>query len=131
MRKLFVHTILLILLIIIPTIPGYLRLYNQYSNPPLILCVDNGGYRKLSVLKGDLDYLEAIFERALENTSKKEGVPLNELMQKITNLFIYTVQVSIDIFKDPDIINRSFYHRNNDIASVYISPPSPPPENIV
>ena len=128
MKNLILNSALLLILIVVPIIPGYLRIYNQQSNPKLKLCVENGRNGNMNILKGDLAYLEAIFSRALENNDNED--PKSHELKNTINLLFFTSQSKFD-FKDPVLkINKLFYSKNNNFSTVYLKIPSPPPKNI-
>ena len=128
MKNLILNSALLLILIVVPIIPGYLHIYNQQSNPKLKLCVENGRYGNMNILKGDLANLEAIFSRALENNDNED--PKSHELNNRINLFFFTSQSKFD-FKDQELkINKLLYSKNNNFSTVYLKIPSPPPKNI-
>ncbi len=126
MKKLLINSALLFILVIYPIIPSYLHLYNQVSNPKLKLCVDIGIDKNINILKGDLAYLEAIFSRALEN--KKNNEPTTYESNIIINLLFFTSQSKIDFIKPLLRINKLLFSKNDNLSSIYLKIPSPPPK---
>jgi len=126
MKSLILHSALLLILIVVQVIPGYLHIYNQKSNPKLKLCVENGRIGNMNILKGDLAYLEAIFSRALENSSNNKDMPTSQELNIIT--LIYTSPSGIDIYNPLSSINKLLYSKNSNLPSVYLKIPSPPPK---
>ena len=128
MKNLILHSALLLILIVVQVIPGYLHIYNQKSNPKLKLCVENGRNGDMNILKGDLAYLEAIFSRALENSSNNKDMPTS--LELTTMTLIYTSPSKIEIFKPLINIDKLLYSKNNNLSSIYLKIPSPPPKYI-
>ncbi len=128
MVKFFLNSAILIILVVFPTIPSYLHLYNQISNPKLKLCVDLGVDKNVNILKGDLAYLEAIFSRALEN--KKNDEPASQKLNTPVNILFFTSQVKINFFNPQINIKKLLFSKNNHLSTVYLKIPSPPPKNI-
>ncbi|MEN8188015.1 MAG: hypothetical protein ABFR05_12875 [Bacteroidota bacterium] len=130
MKNIVINSAFLFLLVIFPTIPGYLHLYNQSSNPKTKLCIKNGATERINILKGDLAYLEAIFSRALENKSDNNDMPNSQETNNTINLFVYSSSLKIDYFIPQLLIDKLLYSKNNDLSSVYLKVPSPPPKHI-
>ncbi len=128
MKNILLNSTLLFLLIIFPLIPGYLRLYNQKSNPKIKLCTQNGIQKNMNILKGDLAYLEAILSRALENN--KNELPTSKELTNTFNILVYTTPTTkINIFSSKTITKKLFYSKENNFSTVYLKIPSPPPKN--
>jgi len=84
--------------------------------------------KNINILKGDLAYLEAIFSRALEN--KKHDEPTSHELNIIVNLLFYTSQSKIDFNKPIIRVNKLLFSKNNNLSSIYLKIPSPPPKFI-
>jgi len=128
MQKFLINTALLFILIIIPVLPGYLHLFNKISNPPMIICTENGKYLKMNILKGKYSKLEALVTKTFDHKSDNDKTPVPIVLDRTINLFIYTLPSKISLFVTPFLINKLFYSRNIKQDSIYIGPSSPPPE---
>jgi len=127
MKNILLNSTLLFLLIIFPLIPGYLRLYNQKSNPQLKLCIQKDVNKNMRILKGDLAYLEAILSRALENN--KNELPTSKELTNTFNILVYTTPTTkINIFSSKTITKKLFYSKENNFSTIYLKIPSPPPK---
>ena len=127
MKKFILNSVLLFLLIIFPLLPGYLRLYNQKSNPQLKLCIQKDVNKSMNILKGDLAYLEAILSRALENN--KNEMPTSQELNNTFNLLVYTTPTTkINILSSLIVTNKLFFSMENNFSTVYLKIPSPPPK---
>jgi len=127
MKNLLLNSTLLFLVIIFPLIPGYLRLYNQKSNPQLKLCIQKGVNKNMRILKGDLAYLEAILSRALENNKNEK--PTSQELNNTFNLLVFTTPTTkINIFSSLIITKKLFYSKENNFSTIYLKIPSPPPK---
>ncbi len=128
--KALVNSALLFILIIFPILPSYLHLYNQISNPELELCSDNGNSKKIRILKGDLAYLEAIFSRAMENKKNSKEEPTSQVLNSSVILLFFTAPSKIDFINPYAVINKVLYSKHNNLSTIYLKIPSPPPKYI-
>ncbi len=128
MKNLILNSFLLFILIIYPLLPSYLHMYNQISNPKIKLCVKNGNYESMNILKGDLADLEAFFTIDIENESDNNGMPIEQELINRLNLFVNTSSSKLDVKAPIIIIDKLFYSENNDLAAIYLKIPSPPPK---
>lgn len=128
MKNVIINIVFLFLLIVLPAIPGYLNLYNQISNPKVKLCLENGTTESINILKGDLDYLEVILSKALENNSDNKDLPSPQETKNNLNLFVYTSSLKIDVLIQQILVDKLLYSKNNDLSSIYLKIPSPPPK---
>lgn len=126
MKKLLLNSTLIFILLISPLIPSYLHLYNQISSPKIKLCYDNGNRKSINILKGDMAYLEAIFSRALENKNNDE--PISHEINRTINILFFISQSKMGFIKPIVKINKLFFSKNNDLSSIYLKIPSPPPK---
>ena len=112
MKNILVISVFLFLLVVFPAIPGYLTLYNEMSNPKTKLCGENGATKRISILKGDLDYLEVIFSKALENNSNNKDLPGPQETKNTINLFVYTSSLKIEVVSRQLLVEKLFYSKN-------------------
>lgn len=126
MKKLLLNSTLIFILLISPLIPSYLHLYNQISSPKIKLCYDNGNRKSINILKGDMAYLEAIFSRAFENKNNDE--PISHEINRTINILFFISQSKMGFIKPIVKINKLFFSKNNDLSSIYLKIPSPPPK---
>lgn len=130
MKNLVVNsTILLtlVMLIIFPNIPAYLHLYNQSLVPKLQLSVSDETSEEMKILKGDIAYLEALLSRAIENRSNDNEVRNSHELNNSINLF-FNNSFQIDVFRTKLLDDKLLHYENNNIASIYLKIPSPPPK---
>ena len=128
MKNVIINIVFLFLLIVLPAIPGYLNLYNQISNPKVKLCLENGTTERINILKGDLDFLEIIFSKALENNSDNKDLPSPQETKNTINPYVYTSSLKIDVVIQQILVDKLLYSKNNDLSSIYLQIPSPPPK---
>lgn len=128
MRKIFINTVLLFILIALPTLPSYLQLLNKISNPPLITCTPNGSKIKMYTLKGRFYDLENILTTSLNNKSDNNKTPIPTILERALNIFMCILPSKISLFITPFSINKKIYSKNYKLGPIYICPFSPPPE---
>lgn len=71
-------------------------------------------------------YLEAIFSRALENKNNDE--PISHEINHTINILFFISQSKMGFIKPIVKINKLFFSKNNDLSSIYLKIPSPPPK---
>ena len=130
MKKLLINSTLLIILIGLPLVPNYLYLYYVVVKSNLTINLKDDSSKDIKILTGDITYLKAIMLRANENKSNDNG---DSTPQRTSNSIIqldYTTPLKIEVFTLSIINKESLSFVNNNLTTVYLKIPSPPPKNL-
>ena len=129
MKKLFINSTLLIILIGLPLVPNYLYLYYSIVKSNLTIDAKDDSSNDTKILTGDIAYLQAIMLRANKNESNDNGDPISQRTSSSVIQLDYTAPLKIEVFTSLIINKESLSFVNNNLTTVYLKIPSPPPKN--
>jgi len=128
MKRLFINSVLLIILIGIPLVPSYLHIYYVSINTNQTTSIDYETSQNLEVLKGDIAYLKAILFRAFENESNNKGESTPQRTINSVSQLIFTLPSKIEFFIPQIIDKKLLIIGKSNLSAIYLKIPSPPPK---
>jgi hypothetical protein len=127
-KNIFINSVLLLVFTGFLLAPNYPYLRHFIVKRQTIISNADVAIEKHKTLIGDIAYLTAIMNRAVEKDTKtKKETPPPETNNNINQLVFITP--SDFIFSEPLIVNKAYSDFfKSFLSSVYLKIPSPPPE---